>query len=114
MPGSSDELVPYDSQDTPGLRRDSATDTRSVVDQILVDCPDMVLREVSIGSWPLYVLEGDRARCDIYPLGDLGWNINCYRKVGDYQRMEDGIVDELNVDETVRNIDRMADMPSPL
>ena len=64
------------------------TDTRSVADQILVDCPDMVLREVSIGSRPLYVLEGDRARCDIYPLGDLGWNINYYRKVGDYQPME--------------------------
>ena len=61
--------------------RDSVTDTRSVVDQILVDCPDMVLREVSIGSWPLYVLEGDRARCDIYSLGDLGWNLNFYRKV---------------------------------
>lgn len=58
MPGSSDELVPYDNQDTPGLRIDSVTDTRSVVDQILVDCPDMVLREVGIGSWPLYFLEG--------------------------------------------------------
>ena len=44
----------------------------------------------------------------------MGWNINYYRKVGDYQLMEDGIVDELNVDEIVRNIDRMADMPSPL
>lgn len=89
-------------------------DIQSVIDQILIDCPDMTMREVSVGYNPMYILEGDRARCDIYPLGDLGWNINYYRKVGDYQLMEDGIVDELNVDEIVRNIDRMADMSSPL
>ena len=90
------------------------TDTRSVVDQILVDCPDMVTPKSSHTSCMIFSLEGDRARCDIYPLGDLDWNINYYRKVGDYQLMEDGIVDELNVDEIVRNIDRMADMSSPL
>ena len=54
MPGSSDELVPYDNQDTPGLRRDSATDTRSVVDQILVDCPDMVLPIFLVKSVPSF------------------------------------------------------------